>query len=277
MTKNESTPESLATDGRNLLSVGDPSEAHHDFERWVNRVARWLDEKHPDTGLSAQWSGLPMSLLVVGNHYDSSHETRRHFYEVVANRLQWLGKLGQAICRAHKTRDTDTHESDSVFAEIIGLLNGSLLPQQYKRAIHNDITDAKKSYRAEGYKSCVVMLGAALEGVMLGTLQRSDVITYLATSNAVPGPIRTIGNRNPALSDKIGNELSFEELKTCIHHLIPGSDALGVDHIQDFRNAIHPWKTIQEPLKYGAFDRPRALHYLASFQKILEALCEWKP
>jgi len=116
-----------------------------------------------------------------------------------------------------------------------------------------------------------------LEGIMLGTLQRSDVITHLATASTIPGPIRAIGSRDPALADKIGNELSFEDYKVCIHELVPGSDALGVDNIQDFRNAIHPWKSIQEPLRYGAFDRPRALHYVASLQKIVEVLYKWEP
>ena len=277
MAKKDATLETLARDGRNLLSVDHPSDAHSDFERWADQVARWLDDKHPNTGLSAQWSGLPMSILVVGNQYDSSHGARVHFNKAVAYRLTWLGELGQAISAARSIPKTDTQESDSVFDAIIELLKGSLLPQQFKTIIINDTIDARNSYRAESYKGCVVMLGAALEGVMLGTLQRSDVITHLATSTTSPGPIRRIGSRDPTLADKIGNDLSFEDYKVCIHDLIPGSDSLGVDNIQDFRNAIHPWKAIQEPLKYGAFDRSRALHYLASFQKILEALHKWMP
>jgi len=277
MAEQNTTLESLTTDGRNLLSVSHPSDAHHEFERWADNVARWLDEKCPDTGLSAQWSGLPMSLLVVGNEYDSSYIARKHFNQVVATRLKWLGSLGQAINDARKTPRADTHESDSVFSKIIELLDDSLLPHQYKVVVRNDVRDAQNSYGAAAYKACVVMLGAALEGIMLGTLQRSDVITHFAASSAVPGPIRRIGSRHPGLADKIGNELSFEDYKVCIHDLIPGSHALGVDNIQDFRNAIHPWKSIREPLKYGAFDRSRALHYLASFEKIVEALHEWTP
>jgi hypothetical protein len=92
-----------------------------------------------------------------------------------------------------------------------------------------------------------------------------------------PVPIRRIGNRDPRLPDKIGNELSFEDYKVCIHDLVAGSDALGVDNIQSFRNAIHPWKAIQEPLKYGSFDPARALHYIGSFKKILDALAHWRP
>ncbi len=214
---------------------------------------------------------------MVGNQYDASREARLHFNRVVSARLSWLGKLGLEINKASMAPKTDTQESDSVFVAIIELLNESLLPQQYKTVIHNDISDAQNSYRVKSYKGCVVMLGAALEGVMLGTLQRSDVIAHFATAIVVPGPIRKIGSRSPTLADKIGNDLSFEDYKVCIHELIPGTNTLGIDNIQDFRNAIHPWKSIQEPLKYGAFDRSRALHYLASFQKILEALHKWTP
>ena len=216
-------------------------------------------------------------MLVVGNQYDSSHGARVQFNQVVGARLKWLGSLGRAIGEASCASQTDTHESDSVFAAIIDLVRNSLLPQQFKSVVCSDIIDAQKSYRSEAYKGCVVMLGAALEGIMLGTLQRSDVITHLATAATAPGPIRSVGSHDPCLADRIGNDLSFEDYKVCIHDLIPGSDALGVDNIQDFRNAIHPWKSIQQPLRYGTFDRSRALHYLASLQKIVEALHKWKP
>jgi hypothetical protein len=123
------------------------------------------------------------------------------------------------------------------------------------------------------------MLGAALEGLMLGTLHRSDVIAHLAQAGAkAPGPIRNLGTSNPNLSDKIGDDLTFEDYKVCIHDLIVGSHALGVENIQSFRNAIHPWKSIREPLKYGgAFDSARAIAYLASLKKITESLTQWRP
>lgn len=173
--------------------------------------------------------------------------------------------------------ETETQESDIVFADIDRLVSDSFLPQQYKNVVASDVADAQIAYRGGAFKGCVVMLGAALEGIMLGTLQRSDVLTHLTTSGAPPGPVRALGNRDPKLADKIGTELGFEDYKVCIHELVTGADGLGVDNIQSFRNAIHPWKTIQEPLKYGDFDRSRALHYVASLQKILEAIYQWQP
>lgn len=278
MANKETNLESLSLDGRNLLSVPDTCNAHRDFIRWADKVAEWLDCEFPHTGWSAQWSGLPVSLLVVGNQYDSSHETRMHFNRVVSNRLTWIGKLGQKINDARSSNQrNDTSESDALFLSIIDLLKKSVLPQQFKSIVLCDILESQKAYQAESFKGCVVMLGAALEGVMLGTLQRSDVITFISTCPTVPGPLRRIGTRSPNLADKIGNDLSFEDYKQCIYELVPGSNTLGVDNIQDFRNAIHPWKTILEPLKYGTFDRPRALHYIASFKKIFDALHGWTP
>ena len=90
-------------------------------------------------------------------------------------------------------------------------------------------------------------------------------------------PIRRLGTGDPALADKIGNDLTFEDYKVCIHDLVQGVETLGVDNIQSFRNAIHQWKTIQEPLKYATFDRARALHYIGSFKKIVESLSQWSP
>jgi len=175
------------------------------------------------------------------------------------------------------TGEADTQETDAVFAEIDRLIAESLIPQQFKTVVAADLADAQTAYRGGSYKGCVVMLGAALEGMMLGTLQRTDVLTHLVTATAPPGPIRSIGNKDPQLADKIGNELNFEDYKVCIHELIPGSAALGVENIQSFRNAIHPWKSIQEPLKYGSFDRSDALNFVGSLQKIVEAMYQWTP
>jgi hypothetical protein len=181
------------------------------------------------------------------------------------------------LCILEDDTDPDTHESDAIFAEIGQLVADSLLPKQFKNVIAVDLSNAQLAYSAEAFKGCVVMLGAALEGVMLGTLQRDDVIEHLSTLSSSPGPIQNLGTQNPALANKIGNELSFEDYKVCIHELVAGSDALGVDNIQAFRNAIHPWKSIKEPVKYSDFDRARALHYVGSLKKIVEAVCRWTP
>lgn len=168
-----------------------------------------------------------------------------------------------------------SNESDLIFSEIQELIGKSRLPPEFRTVVSADVTEAQKCYRGQSYKSCVVMLGAALEGLMVGTLQRTDVLAHCVKSP--PKAIAKLGTGNPTLANKIGTELGFEDYKNCIHDLIPGSSSLGVDNIQSFRNAIHPWKSIKEPLKYGSFDHSSALHYIASFKKIVEALYNWSP
>ena len=175
------------------------------------------------------------------------------------------------------TGDADTSETDVVFAEIDKLVAESYMPQQFKKTTSSDLADAQCAYRGGAFKGCVVMLGAVLEGVMLGTLQRTDVLSHLVGQSDPPGPIRVLGNRDPQLSDKIGNELNFEDYKVCIHELVPGTSSLGVENIQSFRNAIHPWKSIQEPMKYGEFTRAQVLNYLGSLKTIIEAVHQWTP
>ena len=122
------------------------------------------------------------------------------------------------------------------------------------------------------------MLGGALEGVMLGSLQRSDVIDALSNGQlSAPNCIQSLGLQNPNLSELIANELGFEDFKVSINHLIPSSKDIGVDNIQAFRNAIHPWKALKAPTKYQNFDQARAIHYIGSFKKIAEVLVSWTP
>ncbi len=267
-----------------------------DLETWP-KIKEWHAKARPlmtqhfadqvdsfDSTIKIQWKRSAGMVTVrrsrssAGRSGTQSRERQARSRQVQTAHAKLLAQIDALIeLQNIDTDGRDTHESDAIFAAIDRLVGSSLLPQQFKDIVCSDIADAQQSYRAGSYKGCVVMLGAALEGIMLGTLQRPDVVVHLSNASTVPGPIRSIGTRDPALADKIGNELSFEDYKVCIHELIPGSDALGVDDIQAFRNAIHPWKTIREPLKYAAFDRSRALHYVGSLHKIIEALYQWAP
>lgn len=177
---------------------------------------------------------------------------------------------------------TDTQESDSIFANISQLVDESHLAPDYKAVVTGDLTEAQKAFHARAFKGCVVMLGAALEGVMLGTLTRKDVLTEIKTSPSPP-PLysrtnkKKIGAHDPGLERRISEELDFETCKACIHHLVPPVKSLGVDDIQSFRNAVHPSKAIKEPGMYDDFCHARAVHYIGSLKKIVEVLCRWVP
>ena len=70
-----STLAALVNEGRQLRDASEPIVAHNAFRNWDDRVARWLDREHPDSGLSAQWSALPNSRLVVANHYRNDSDS----------------------------------------------------------------------------------------------------------------------------------------------------------------------------------------------------------
>lgn len=100
MTKSQITFESLVEQGRQLLDTGqNPSATHDAFLHWDSAVARWLDQRSPDTGLSAEWSALGSSPLIVGRHYYDSDHAWVGFRNVVQQRLLWLGKTARAAQR----------------------------------------------------------------------------------------------------------------------------------------------------------------------------------
>ena len=95
MDRKPRTPESklgsLLSEGRALTRGSEPVATHGDFERWVNKVARWLERDLKSPGMSAMWSGLPHSPLVTGAGYRNDGATWTRFRDVMGIRLQWLG------------------------------------------------------------------------------------------------------------------------------------------------------------------------------------------
>ena len=168
-------------------------------------------------------------------------------------------------------------ESINLFSDLRGLVSNSIICQTWQDVIEADLNEAENCYLSESFKGCVVMLGAALEGALLATLQRSDLqVSLVQGTSQAPAKIRNIGINDPNLSSKIAENLSFEDYKVCVTELIPELRNLGVDNIQEFRNAIHPWKAKSDPAKYH-FDQARALHYVASLKKIFDILHTWSP
>jgi len=91
-----------------------------------------------------------------------------------------------------------------------------------------------------------------------------------------PGSIDRLGTEDPRLADKMA-ELRFEDMKNSLHQIATGLDGLRGGDIQDFRNAVHPWKAVTEPRKFATFDQARALHFLTSFKTISDFLIAWTP
>jgi predicted nucleotide-binding protein len=86
--------QTLVAQGRSLLAYrGSEYEAHDAFHMWSAQVANWLDDEVPVSGLSAEWSGLESSNIVVGTGYDPSLEGWARFRNAVQHRLMWLSGL----------------------------------------------------------------------------------------------------------------------------------------------------------------------------------------
>jgi predicted nucleotide-binding protein len=88
--------DSLINQGRSLLTDTDLVQAHEGFEEWVDNVADWLQKIAPDSGLSAEWSGLGTSRLMLGGYAFNDPVIWRDFTELVENRLTWLSRLARA-------------------------------------------------------------------------------------------------------------------------------------------------------------------------------------
>ena len=64
----------LIIHGSSLLGKTKIRDAHDSFHNWVNSVRDWLQGEFPNSGLSAEWSSLGTSKLIIGgvsNSYDT--------------------------------------------------------------------------------------------------------------------------------------------------------------------------------------------------------------
>ena len=138
-----------------------------------------------------------------------------------------------------------------------------------------DLEQAQLAYQSRAFKACIIMLGACLEGIMLGTLRRIDVINKIQVDPNPPLVIKNLGLRDPNLADKIAENLTFEDYKNAIHHLIPELEKDKVENIQTFRNAVHPWKTVTDSTIYADPDQVRAVNHITSLTIICNYILKW--
>lgn len=168
-------------------------------------------------------------------------------------------------------------EAESFFLDIENEIHSSVIEQKIKEVALDDLEQAKIAYNQGAFKACAIMLGAVLEGLMLGTIRRSDVLNNLRNDLNCPRAIKRLGLKDPSLADKISGELRFEDYKNIIHHLMPDIERLKIEGIQTFRNAVHPWKAIQEPNIYRTFDQSRAMLHITSLRILTHCILSWSP
>jgi len=160
-----------------------------------------------------------------------------------------------------------------IFSNIRNEIDQSRIKEDLKEVALSDLTQAEACYSSGAYKACVVMLGAVLEGVMLGALQQVEVMDILRSDSALPKiPKLRKAICNPAYSHgddfaRLIADLNFDEYRQLCEHIFQTQD-LGVEGIQHFRNAIHPWVVSEHPHLYKHYDRTRAIAHLAALEKL---------
>lgn len=154
-------------------------------------------------------------------------------------------------------------------------IEASSFEDTFKEIALYDLEQAKLAYRSGAFKACIVMLGAVLEGLMLGTIRRPEVLQRIKTDS--PEVVKKLGLHDPQLADKIAEKLTFEDYKAIIHRLIPEIEKLKVEGIQTFRNTIHPWKTVKEPAIYKNPSQTRAMLHLTSLELLAHHILSWTP
>lgn len=185
----------------------------------------------------------------------------------------------------NKNRPVPSNEAQAAFLSIRAAVEGSALDQKFKSIVIYDLEQAKFAYYAQVHKASVVMMGAVVEGLMKGTLYRTDILDYIINDTNPPSVINKIpgGLHHPDYNDrsvlrqKIAEVLSFEDCRNVIQHYLPHLQHLGVPEIQRFRNAIHPWNCISEPQLYSTYGPQRALAHLMALTMITEAMLSWTP
>ncbi|MBA7484030.1 hypothetical protein ES707_19550 [subsurface metagenome] len=84
----------LSLQGRNLLEMNEPEEAHLQFMIWLRNVSNWIEKIAPNTGLSAEWASLGNSFLVGkdGKGFNNP-QLWGSFKRTVQQRLLWIAKV----------------------------------------------------------------------------------------------------------------------------------------------------------------------------------------
>jgi hypothetical protein len=185
-----------------------------------------------------------------------------------------LDKLDK-LAEQEPSREIDLGETEGVLDRIKKGIEASSLEEDFKEIALYDLEQAKLTYRSGAFKACIVMLGAVLEGLMLGTIRRPEVLQRIKPNP--PEVVKKLGLHDPQLADKIAEKLTFEDYKAIIHHLMPEIEELKVEGIQTFRNTIHPWKTVKEPAIYKDPSQIRAMVHLTSLQLLAQHILSWTP
>ena len=169
-------------------------------------------------------------------------------------------------------------EREACFERIRCAIEDSNIDQRFKAVALYDLEQARVSYESRAFKACIVMFGAVIEGLMLGAIRgdNNKLATMIKNPRNAPTAVKKLGlqqlSKPEELADKISKDLSFEDYKNIIADLKPEIEKSKIDEIQNFRNAIHPWKSIKEPHIFSDPSQIRAMNYLSALSILADKM-----
>jgi len=143
-----------------------------------------------------------------------------------------------------------------------------------------DLDQSEHAYFAGVYKASVVMLGAVLEGAMMGMLTRQDVIDEMRSAEGDKFKrIGTIGKgwNHRDFVNKVRERGTFDEYAFAVNQLIRGFESRGVKYLQGYRNAVHPYKVMTDPDLYKVYDEPIAQSHISSMVQAIKLIVKYTP
>jgi hypothetical protein len=95
--------------GRELLSIEEPVEAHSQFGSWLSSVSNWLSLQAPKSGLAEEWKSIGTSVLLIGSRYYNDVASWNIFKNVVRKRIDWLEHVEMAPSEKSAARTKRSH------------------------------------------------------------------------------------------------------------------------------------------------------------------------
>ena len=171
-------------------------------------------------------------------------------------------------------------EREACFEAIRRTIVNSDIDQKFKVVALFDLEQARVSYETGAFKACIVMFGAVIEGVMLGVIRKETTLKAMITNpNGAPKVVHnirkfklTLSTTPEELAKNISEKLGFEGYKEIIVHFKPEIEKLRVEGIQNFRNSIHPWKSVKEPHIFSDPSQIRAMNFLTALSILAEKI-----
>ena len=169
-------------------------------------------------------------------------------------------------------------ERKMCFEKIRSDIENSNIDQKFKDIALYDLEQAKVSYESRAFKACIVMFGAVIEGLMLGVIRgdNTSLTAMIKNPKCAPKVVKKLGlkqfSKPEDLACKISEELTFEDYKNIIVDFNPKIEKSKIEGIQNFRNAIHPWKSIKEPHLFSDPSQIRAMNSLTDLSLLAEEL-----